>query len=140
MTIWYISKYCVPTGKGQVGGRGYLLMRELANIGHSTIIIASDSNHLAIPPKFEIPYYKQKLDGVEFWWLKTFKYSQAKSISRIISWLHFEWRLFLMPLKDIPNPDVVIISSLSLLSILNGFWLKFKYRCSLVFEVRDIWP
>jgi glycosyltransferase involved in cell wall biosynthesis len=35
---------------------------------------------------------------------------------------------------------VVIISSLSLLTIINGLLIRFKYKSRLVFEVRDIWP
>lgn len=35
---------------------------------------------------------------------------------------------------------MVIVSSLSLLTILNGLLLCLKYKSRLVFEVRDIWP
>ena len=45
-----------------------------------------------------------------------------------------------MPRGELPNPDVVIVSSLSLLTVFNGYWLKCKYGCKLIFEVRDIWP
>jgi glycosyltransferase involved in cell wall biosynthesis len=58
----------------------------------------------------------------------------------MISWLDFEWQLFKMPKKNLAKPDVIIVSSLSLLTILNGLWLRRKYKCRLVFEVRDIWP
>jgi len=34
----------------------------------------------------------------------------------------------------------VIVSSLSLLTVLNGLWWRSRYKCRLVFEVRDIWP
>ncbi len=33
---------------------------------------------------------------------------------------------------------MVIVSSLSLLTILNGIRLKARYGCRLVFEIRDI--
>jgi glycosyltransferase involved in cell wall biosynthesis len=58
----------------------------------------------------------------------------------VLSWLDFEMKLWLMPKKALPRPDVVIVSSLSLLTVLNGAWLKRKYGCKLIFEVRDIWP
>ncbi|MCX9049437.1 glycosyltransferase family 4 protein, partial [Citrobacter portucalensis] len=66
--------------------------------------------------------------------------SIPKSIRRIISWFHFEWVVFKLSKKNIPRPDAVIVSSLSLLSIINGYILRRKYRCKLIFEVRDIWP
>jgi glycosyltransferase involved in cell wall biosynthesis len=68
------------------------------------------------------------------------KYSVAKSVLRIFSWIHFEWNLFWLKKSAFNKPDVIIVSSLSLLSILNGLILKKKYSCRLVFEIRDIWP
>ena len=44
--IWYVSKYVNPPSKGSAGGRGYLLMREIAKQGFQCVIIASDSNML----------------------------------------------------------------------------------------------
>lgn len=138
--VWYVSKYVSLPGKGSAGGRGYLLMKELARLGDRVVIITSDSNQLAQVPVLEQSYVHQVADGMDIWWVRTLKYQVAKSLRRILSWLHFEWQLFRMPKKKLPIPDVVIVSSLSLLTILNGFLLRRKYGCRLVFEIRDIWP
>lgn len=138
--IWYISKYVAPSGKGAAGGRGYLLMKEFARLGYRTVIITSDSNQLTQVPELDKAYLKQEVDGIELWWVRTLKYQIAKSMRRILSWIDFEWRLFLMPKEMMPKPDVIIASSLSLLTVLNGLWLKKKYGCRLVLEIRDIWP
>jgi glycosyltransferase involved in cell wall biosynthesis len=45
-----------------------------------------------------------------------------------------------MPLDDLPPPDVVVASSLSIFSVISGFFLSRKYGAKFVFEVRDIWP
>ena len=140
ITIWYVSKYVAPPGSGTTGGRGYLLMKELALIGHKVTIITSDSNRLAVPPSMKTDYLFQDLDGMQLCWVRTMKYTVAKSARRILSWLHFEWRLFLLPKTKLPAPDVVVVSSLSLLTILNGFLWRTRYKCRLIFEVRDIWP
>ena len=115
-------------------------MRELARAGDRVVIITSDSNQLAQTPELERPYTCQRIDGMELWWVRTLKYQVAKSARRILSWLDFEWRLIRMPKKELPSPDVVVISSLSLLTIINGFLLRRRYNCRLVFEIRDIWP
>jgi glycosyltransferase involved in cell wall biosynthesis len=115
-------------------------MRELARVGHRCVVITSDSNMLAEVPKLQEPYLRQDVDGLEFWWVRTLKYQVAKSPRRILSWLDFEWRLWRMPKTTFPRPDAVIVSSLSLLTILNGFLLRRRYKCRLVFEIRDIWP
>lgn len=120
--------------------RGFCLLREFSLLGHKTVLITSDSNHLAKAPKFngKVKHYVE--DGVDVYWIKTKKYQNARSFSRILSWLDFELRLWLMPKDELPKPDVIIVSSLSLLTILNGLWLRWRYACKLVFEVRDIWP
>lgn len=138
--IWYVSKYVAPPGSGTAGGRGYSLMKELARMGNKAVIITSDSNQLAAPAQLEESYLLQEVDGIQLWWVRTLKYTVAKSIRRILSWLHFEWRLLLLPKKLFPKPDVVVVSSLSLLTVLNGLLWKARYKCHLVFEIRDIWP
>jgi len=138
--IWYVSKYVAPPGKGSAGGRGYMLMKEFARLGYRSVIITSDSNQLAQVPSLEGPYLRQEVDGIQLWWIRTLKYQVAKSLRRILSWLHFEWRLLRMPKEQLPKPDVIVASSLSPLTVVNGFLLRKRYRCRLIFEIRDIWP
>jgi glycosyltransferase involved in cell wall biosynthesis len=117
-----------------------MIMRELARMGHECVIVTSDSNALAQVPELKNAYETQEVDGIRIRWVRTLRYSVAKSARRILSWLHFEWRFFLMSKEDLPAPDAIIISSLSLLTILNGLLLRRRYGCRLVFEIRDIWP
>lgn len=138
--VWYVCKY-VGTPSGQSGGmRPYYLVRAMSQLGHRCLIITSDSNLLRAAPKFDGKILIERAEGFEIHWLKTLKFYRANSLRRILSWLDFEWKLWWMPQRDLPRPDVVIVSSLSLLTIINGLRLRKKYRCRLVFEVRDIWP
>lgn len=109
-------------------------------MGHRVAIITSDSNQLATPPDLDGEFLFQQVDGMQLCWVRTLKYSVAKSARRILSWLHFEWRLLWLPNQQLAKPDVVVVSSLSLLTVLNGLWWRLRYKCRLVFEVRDIWP
>lgn len=138
--IWYVSKYVAPPAKASAGGRGYLIMREFARLGYRSVIITSDSNQLAEVPRLEGRYLLQEVDGIQLCWVRAMKYAVAKSLRRILSWLDFEWQLWRLPKDKLPAPDVVIVSSLSLLTILNGFLLRARYKCRLVLEIRDIWP
>lgn len=139
-TLWYISKYFSPETPMTPGGRGWFLMRELATAGHLPVVITSDSNNLIEVPDLQTKVTIEEQDGVRLVWLKTLKYKVAKSPSRILSWFHFEWNLFWLDKKELPRPDAIVVSSLSLLTVLSGVYLKRKYACLLVFEVRDIWP
>lgn len=138
--IWYVSKYVSPPAKASAGGRGFMIMRELAKMGHQCVIITSDSNQLAEVPRLESCHLVQEVEGMELCWVRTMKYQVAKSAKRILSWLDFEWRLWRLSKQQFQAPDVVIVSSLSLLTVLNGFLLRARYRCRLIFEIRDIWP
>ena len=138
--IWYISKYVVPPDESTIGGRGYMLMRELSKSGYKCLIFASDASEYTTVPDLKTCYQEEIMDGLSFWWVRTLKYVGARSFRRILSWLHFEWRLFRMPKSELPVPDAIIVSSLSIFTILNGFLLRNKFRCKLIFEIRDIWP
>lgn len=138
-TIWCISKYASPPKYG-VGARLFYIAREFSQMGFDVLLISSDSNHLAKYPESKEIYNFEKYGNLEHVWIKTHKYSRSASIQRLISWIDFELKLFkLHKLKSI-GPDVVIISSLSILSIIYGIFLKKKYKCKLVFEIRDIYP
>lgn len=139
-TIWYITKYFSPKTTTSPGGRGWFLVEEMNKSGCETVVITSDSNNLVDVPELSRRVTEQTVSGVKIIWLKTLKYSVAKSVTRILSWFHFEWNLFFLNKKALPRPDVIVVSSLSLLTIINGLLLKRKYKCRLVFEVRDIWP
>lgn len=139
-TLWYISKYFAPMTEKSPGGRGWFLMDALQKKGYKPVVITSDSNALIDNPGLIADVEIETKNGVDIVWLKTYKYHVAKSLKRILSWFHFEWNLFFLNKNTLPKPDAIVVSSLSLLSIVNGLWLKKKYSCRLIFEIRDIWP
>lgn len=137
--IWIISKYASSREYG-FETRPFTLAREFAKQRRTTVVISSDSNHFAAFPPLESAYKHEVIDGCVVRWIRTYKYQKTASIRRVLSWFDFEWKLFQMPKQDLPRPDIIIVSSLSLLTILTGVWLRTRYRCRLIFEIRDIWP
>ncbi len=139
-TIWYISKYFVSPDENNSGGRGWNLMKKFSSKGYQSVVISSENNYRL---RFKKPTHNtkvQNLEGIKLIRLNVFKYSKAKSILRVVSWLHFELSLLLLNKTKLPTPSVIIVSSLSLFTILNGILLKKKYKSKLIFEIRDIWP
>ncbi|WP_419813542.1 glycosyltransferase family 4 protein [Bacterioplanoides sp.] len=138
--IWYVTKYFEPKNESTYGGRSWSIVKGLSDAGCKMTVVTSDSNNLAKLPDLDSRVTLEDIDGVTICWLKTMKYGVAKSLARILSWLHFELNLFLLDKNKLDKPDVIIVSSLSLITILNGFLLRKKFGCKLVFEIRDIWP
>ena len=139
--IWYVSKYVMSPEESYVGHRGHYLSKELKRLGYKMLIINSNSFNKMQFIDFKNLYNFRKLDSINYITIKTLKYLKSFSIKRFLSWIDFEIKLFLLPFKKkLQKPDIIIISSLSILTILNGIIFKIKYRSKLILEIRDIWP
>ena len=136
-SIWYISKYVKTSHIGNSGSRGFFLLNELSKKGYDCSIFSSYPFKYSKLFKKNISKIKRNLRYI---YIDSFQYKKTHSFSRIISWLDFERKLLFQKKNNLPKPDVVIVSSLSLLTIINGLILKKKYSCKLFFEIRDIWP
>ena len=88
-------------------------------------------------------YYKIfQTEGIKHYLLKGPTISLGFSLKRILSWVQYEWYVFKLG-NDIgkkQKPDAIIVSSLSLLTIINGIYFKWKFGCKFILEIRDIWP
>lgn len=140
LRIWYVSKYVSPPAHATVGSRGYRLMQELAARGHDVTIVTSTANHLAETPDLKSRYRLDRVDGMRLLWVRTLGFTGAKSLRRILSWLHFELGVIRAGRQLPERPDVIIGSSLSLFTVLSALYLRRRHRAKFVFEVRDIWP
>ena len=140
MKILCISKYASPPNYSKMPARLFVLVKEFIKLGHNATLITSDSNHFSSYPETSEIYNYEIVENVPLYWLKTKKYVKTASLARVLSWFDFERKLFKLDLKKINKPDVIIVSSLSIFSIIYGYFLKKKFNSFLVFEIRDIWP
>lgn len=143
-SIWYISKYASPP-KSRGGQRGISLAQEFVKAGHRAAVITSASNHFAIFEKDQWVHIgrgfrKASFYGVTMLAHTTLTYRKTAFVRRLLSWVHFEWGLLRLPTRHLSEPTHIIVSSLSLLSILNGYRLARRFHAKLVLEIRDIWP
>lgn len=140
MNILCISKYASPPNYSKMPARLFVLAKEFIKLGHKATLVTSDSNHFSNYPDTEELYNFEVVENVPLFWIKTKKYIKTASIERVLSWFDFERKLFKLDLTKIDKPDVVIVSSLSIFTIIYGYYLKKKFNSFLVFEIRDIWP
>ena len=140
MVIWYISKYASSV-KYSASTRHFYLGEEWAKTGNDVTIFSSNSSHLSNSfPELNKSYLIENINGVKVVWFKIIKSKFSSSISRILGWFLFDLKLLLLSKKKLTKPDVIIVSSLSLTTVLPGWILSKWYRSKFVFEVRDIWP
>jgi glycosyltransferase involved in cell wall biosynthesis len=140
-TVWYISKYA-NTKKFGAETRQSAFCKVFADKGFDVKLITSNSSHLyASLPKFNGRYFDEESENFDVTWINTPQYHKATSIKRMLSWFWFEFFVMtLMFRKKSQKPDVVIASSLSILSVLSGSFYKLFFKSKFIFEVRDIWP
>lgn len=140
-TVWIINHYASTPQTG-FAGRHYYLGQELAKLGYKVYVIAASYTHILREPiKFENDFYIENLAlNFSYVWVNVPSYADSRSKRRILNWFEFSWKIRRLP-KILPeNPDIILNSSLSLVSFLSAEKLAKKFKVPLFFEVRDIWP
>lgn len=142
-TIWYISKYAVSPNFGPPT-RQFFFSKYFNIKGFQTILISSYASGTKYSSNIDFEkYYKIfQTEGIKHYLLKGPTISLGFSLKRILSWVQYEWYVFKLG-NDIgkkQKPDAIIVSSLSLLTIINGIYFKWKFGCKFILEIRDIWP
>lgn len=142
-SIWIINQYATTPDLDGDGHRHYYLAKEWIKKGYDVTLITSAFSHIG-NKNIPLKGFFKVIDNHE---IKTvlirgYKYKNSNGFQRILSWLYFSFLLFFLPLKKITKPDVIIVSSISLLPILNVvYFFKRKFKdLKFILEIRDIWP
>jgi len=139
MKLWFISKYFgIPEDTFFVT-RHYFFSKYFVKKGINVSAISSASSFVKI--KIKDFALRRNIKGFDYIVLKGPKIKMGANLKRVLSWFIFEYRLNLAPKKlKLEKPDIVLVSSLSLLTALTAIRFKKKYGAKFIFEVRDIWP
>ncbi|RZN84178.1 MAG: glycosyltransferase WbuB [Winogradskyella sp.] len=140
--IWLINQYlCTPELNGD-GHRHSYLAEHWIKKGYDVTLITSSFSHVPYRHNKFKGLFKIKNDPIRTLLIKGNKYGETQGVSRIFSWIIFFSLLFFIPTKKLPKPDIIIVSSNSLLPILNTvYFFKKRFKgLKFVLEIRDIWP
>jgi glycosyltransferase involved in cell wall biosynthesis len=121
--------------------RPYYLGKEFVKMGHNVTIVGASFSHLrSIQPKVKNDFTEEKVDGIQYVWLKTPAYKG--SLKRIINILFFIFKLYYYKTKisSLACPDLVIASSTYPLDIYASAKISRMNNAKLCFEVHDLWP
>lgn len=140
--ILVINQYAsCPKYSTGAGERHFYIAKELLKRGIKTRIISASFNHLFHQhpkvPKGKL-FLTEEIEGVEFIWIKTRKYSSTSGIGRAYSWIEFLVKLYLM--RGLKDFNCVLVSSMSLLPALFAIRVKRIFKIPFIMEIRDIWP
>jgi len=123
--------------------RPYYLAKEWIKLGHKVTIAAADYSHLrSKQPKVEYDLQKETTDGINYIWMKTFKYEYS-NFKRVLNMLSFTIKLIVYRNKIstiAKNPEIVIASSTYPLDIYPAYFIAKNNKAKLVFELHDMWP
>jgi len=139
--ILIINEYAGSPSYGMTF-RHYYLAKEFNKKDCKTTIVSASFSHFLkkYPDMHGHRYQKEKVDGVDFIWIKVMQYSKSFDKKRALKWLDFTSKLFFLDKYLDEKPDVIVCSTTELFAILPAYYLSKKYKAKLVFEVRDIWP
>ncbi len=139
MKLWFITKYFEVPQDSFFVTRHYFFSKYFARKGIDVTAITSASS--ITHKKVKGFAWIRDIDGFRYIVLRGPKIRMGANVKRIISWFIFEYMLGRAPRKlRLEKPDIILVSSLSLLTALTAIRFKKKYNAKFVFEVRDIWP
>ncbi len=144
--IWIINQYITSPDIDNDGYRHYYIAKHLEKKEkYNTLLITSSFSHAPYRHNKFRGLYKFFDKGVNTLVLKGNKYNKSHGKGRMLSWIIFSIVLCILPFiskKKVPKPDIIVLSSLPLLPILNILVFKkiFYPKCKFIFEIRDLWP
>ncbi len=140
-TVWILNHYAQKPG-GPGSTRHYSLARHLKKRGWQTVIIASSTEHGTGKQRIEGNNRAQleDVDGVRFCWVRSPSY-RGNGFWRIINIAVYTINVLVFCRAwNLPQPDIIIGSSVHPFAALAGQRLAKRFGVPFVFEVRDLWP
>ena len=141
MRILLINHYAGSVRHG-MEYRPYYLAREWLRLGHVVQVVAASQAHVrSVQPAVEGPAVRERLDGVDYLWLRTPPY-RGNGIGRVINIATFCVRLAwnARRLAREFRPDVVVASSTYPMDIWPARRIARVAGAKLVHEIHDLWP
>ncbi len=144
--IWIINQYITSPDIEGEGYRHYYIAKHLKKTEkYNTLLITSSFSHAPYRHNKFKGLYKLVNKDIRTLILKGNTYKKSHGIGRILSWIIFSINLCLVPFiskKKVPKPDIIVLSSLPLLPVLNILIFRklFYPKTKFIFEVRDLWP
>ena len=139
--IWFIDDYAGSPFHG-MEYRHYYMAKSLQKMGKKSLIISASYSHQLniFPPIRDKPYLFEKVDLLNYLWLKVINYGKGNSKKRILKWFQFGIKLLTIKKITHSKPDIIICSCSAPFLIFPCYYLAKRYNAKLIFQVKDLWP
>jgi glycosyltransferase involved in cell wall biosynthesis len=139
--IWFIDDDAGSPLHG-MEFRHYYMAESLLKKSEKSLVISASYSHLFynLPTIENRPYLFEKVNGIDFLWLKVINYKQGNSKKRILKWFQFALKLFSLPKIITTKPTVIVSSCNAPFLIIPCYYLAKKYNAKFILQVKDIWP
>lgn len=138
--MWIFNHYAEPPDRQAT--RSFDLGREMVRRGHEVRIFSSSFSHYRFREEKLGPretWKAEKIEGVEFIWLKTFPYDQ-NDWRRLVNMLSYLFRAWWVGQRMADRPEVVIGVTVHPFAALAGYLVARAKSARFFFEVTDLWP
>ncbi len=133
--IWFINQYITSPEMCGESHRHFSLAKYLVANNNVTLFTGSFSHLHENKSSEEVV----EEDGIKIVNLKVLKY--RNTLTRILNFFHFVLRLRFFNYRQLSEPDIIVISTMSLFPLLLiPFYRKNFKNVKIVHEIRDIWP
>lgn len=141
-TIWVINQTAGTLDSGW-GERHLMFAKHWVKKGFDVKIISGSYNHLFKnqPKVANKTFTIENIEtGIDFCWVKTPKYYDG-GYRKFWSNFLFTLKVFFLPTKKLGKPSTIIVSSMPIFPIINGYFFKKRFKIhKLIVEIRDLWP
>lgn len=126
------------TGAGE---RLYYLSEFLHPKGIKITVLSAAYNHLFHRlPQTKGTFTKESTKNIIYYWVRLRKYNSLSGIQRTIAFFEFLIKLFFFKINQDEKPNLVLVSSMSILPVYYAAYLQWRFKIPFILEIRDIWP
>ncbi|QMV41713.1 glycosyltransferase family 4 protein [Cohnella cholangitidis] len=142
MKITVICHYFYPE-IGAPSARLFEMAKRWVGEGHQVSVVTCFPNHPTgiIPEHYRgKKYMVEEIEGIRVYRNYVYATPNEGFVKKTMGHVSFMLSSIFQSMVHIPKPNVIIVSSPTLFSVISGYVFSIFRRSPFVFEVRDLWP
>lgn len=137
--IWFLSAYDQPLG---LSARTDHFAEYFSEKGFKVTFITNNFCHFKknYTRRVRFLWSNEKIKKYKVIWLKTSKYSSNTGLGRVLNMWQNAYKTFIYGICCKNKPSIIIAPSVPISLGFIGCLLAKRFKCKMVYEIRDLWP